>query len=422
MAMQGYDLPPELDIERRRLERQQRIADALSAQGNAPLQMQSAGGYVVPISPFAGAAKLLSAYAGKRKGEQSERGMEDIGRRYNEGLAQAVRDYTASGSPRQVQAPDFGAMTGGMDEQDVPMRQETVQADPRERLIAAMTSPYAPVRQLGTMDFQAGIKEKELSENRAFRQQESDAARQFRAQEAQAAREARADELRNRAQDARATEQQREQARREIAQMNIDARREMAAMTAANRPERMITVMDPNGNAITVPQSQAGGMPVFNPQAAKQIQDTKKKGEAKEQLTETVGQLKGYYDALKDGGGIVEQGQGTLGNIASRIQSSAVGQLAGGAVGTKNQEMRQKIEQTRPLLLNLIKNATGMSAQQMNSNAEMQLYLRAATDPTLSYEANVEALGNLDKLFGLGLGLDKKPAAAPAAGGWAVVR
>lgn len=414
MAMQGYDLPPELDADRRRLERQQRMADALFAQGQAQMQTQTAGGYVIPISPFSGAAKMLAAYASKRKGEQVDRGMEDISKRYNEGLAQAVRDYSASGS-RQVQAPDFGAMTGGMDEQDAPMRQETVQADPRERLIAAMTSPYAPVRQLGAVDFQASQKDKEMAATQAFR-----------AQESQAAREARAAELQMRAEDRRITEQERIAARRELQQMNIDARRDLAAITAANRPERMVTVMDANGNAITVPQSQSGGMPIFNPQAAKQIQDTKKKGEAKEQLTETVGQLKSYYDALKKGGGIVEQGQGTLGNIASRIQSSAVGQLAGGAVGTKNQEMRQKIEQTRPLLLNLIKNATGMSAQQMNSNAEMQLYLRAATDPTLSYEANVEALGNLDKLFGLGLGLDKKPPAqptsAPNTGEWAVVR
>jgi hypothetical protein len=59
-------------------------------------------------------------------------------------------------------------------------------------------------------------------------------------------------------------------------------------------------------------------------------------------------------------------------------------------------------------LLNLIKEATGMSAQQMNSNAEMQLYLRAATDPTLSYEANIQALDNLDKMFGLGIGISSQ--------------
>jgi hypothetical protein len=51
-----------------------------------------------------------------------------------------------------------------------------------------------------------------------------------------------------------------------------------------------------------------------------------------------------------------------------------------------------------------------MSAQQMNSNAEMQLYLQAATDPKLSVEANRSALANLDRMFGLGIA---KPPGTP---------
>lgn len=126
------------------------------------------------------------------------------------------------------------------------------------------------------------------------------------------------------------------------------------------------------------------------------------KQDAKDQLTATVEQLKKNYDTLLQEGGIVSTQAGGMQNIGARISSSGIGKAVGGAVGTKTQEQRQAIEQTRPLLLNLIKNATGMSAQQMNSNAEMQLYLNAATNPDLSYEANMEALKNLDRLFGLG--------------------
>jgi hypothetical protein len=126
------------------------------------------------------------------------------------------------------------------------------------------------------------------------------------------------------------------------------------------------------------------------------------KSEAKSQLTDIVGSLKKNYETLKEQGGIVSTTESGLGNLSARLSSSGFGQAVGGAVGGKSQEERQKIEQTRPLLLNLIKNATGMSAQQMNSNAEMQLYLNAATNPQLSYEANLEALKNLDKLYGLG--------------------
>jgi hypothetical protein len=138
--------------------------------------------------------------------------------------------------------------------------------------------------------------------------------------------------------------------------------------------------------------------------AAKEKRETAATGksEAKSQLTDIVGSLKKNYETLKEQGGIVSTTESGMSNLTARLSSSGVGQAVGGAFGGKSQEERQKIEQTRPLLLNLIKNATGMSAQQMNSNAEMQLYLNAATNPQLSYEANLEALKNLDKLYGLG--------------------
>jgi hypothetical protein len=126
------------------------------------------------------------------------------------------------------------------------------------------------------------------------------------------------------------------------------------------------------------------------------------KTEAKGQLTATVQQLEKNYDTLLQEGGIVSTQASGLSNVGSRMSASGLGRAIGGAVGTKTQQQRETIEQTRPLLLNLIKNATGMSAQQMNSNAEMLQYLNAATNPNLSYEANMEALANLDRLFGLG--------------------
>ena len=128
------------------------------------------------------------------------------------------------------------------------------------------------------------------------------------------------------------------------------------------------------------------------------------KAEAKTQLTDIVSDLATKYKNLRDMGAIVsstDEGLG-VGNIGARLGSTAIGQAVGSAFGTKAQTERESIEQTRPLLLNLIKNATGMSAQQMNSNAEMQLYLNAATNPKLSYEANMDALRQLDKLFGIG--------------------
>ena len=144
-------------------------------------------------------------------------------------------------------------------------------------------------------------------------------------------------------------------------------------------------------------------------QQAKKEEKANTKAEAKQQLSDVVGQLKSSYDTLLEGGGITSTATGGRENIGAKMGTSAVGQFVGSALGTKNQEQRQIIEQTRPLLLNLIKEATGMSASQMNSNAEMQMYLKAATDPKLSYEANVKALQNLDKTFGLGILKDITP-------------
>jgi hypothetical protein len=154
---------------------------------------------------------------------------------------------------------------------------------------------------------------------------------------------------------------------------------------------------------------------------AKTAEKADVKAEAKKQLSDVVGQLKNSYDTLLEGGGITSTATGGRENIGAKMGTSAVGQFVGSALGTKNQEQRQVIEQTRPLLLNLIKEATGMSASQMNSNAEMQMYLKAATDPKLSYEANVKALQNLDKTFGLGILKDITPPkkkAEPTSSGW----
>lgn len=134
----------------------------------------------------------------------------------------------------------------------------------------------------------------------------------------------------------------------------------------------------------------------------KRQEETTKREDAKDQLGTTLRQLKRNYDTLLKEGGIVSTEASATENVGARASASGAGRAVGAAVGTKTEQQRQTIEQTRPLLLNLIKNATGMSAQQMNSNAEMQLYLRAATDPSLSYEANLDAMANLDRLFGTG--------------------
>ena len=81
------------------------------------------------------------------------------------------------------------------------------------------------------------------------------------------------------------------------------------------------------------------------------------------------------------------------------MSASGIGQKLGGSVGSENQTQRDIIEQSRPALLASIMKATGMSAKQMDSNAELKLWLATATDPKKSLQANKIALDNIEKKF-----------------------
>jgi len=121
----------------------------------------------------------------------------------------------------------------------------------------------------------------------------------------------------------------------------------------------------------------------------------------RETVDTLVSELKGSYDLLKGAGGITEKGAG-ISNAPAYLASSAAGQAAGKFFGTENQSERNKINSARTLLMQAIKKATGMSSQELNSNFELQQYLKTATDPSLDYESNMEALDRLQNLFGIG--------------------
>jgi hypothetical protein len=116
------------------------------------------------------------------------------------------------------------------------------------------------------------------------------------------------------------------------------------------------------------------------------------------------------YDSLNKAKAIPSSNNSVLQNIQSFGAASIP--YIGRAVGSKEQGMRDTIEQIRPSLVQAIKNATGMSAKQMDSNAELSQQLKAASDPTLQIESNLEAINMLSRLYGLG-----KQYAIPGVGG-----
>lgn len=115
-----------------------------------------------------------------------------------------------------------------------------------------------------------------------------------------------------------------------------------------------------------------------------------------------VADLRDKYSQLDAENGIVSTRNRFGTNMGAAFGASGVGQTLNGMVGTKTQSARDSIAMTRPLLLQSIMKATGMSAKQMDSNAELKLYLSTATDPQKGLQANMEALDRIESLYGGG--------------------
>lgn len=158
-------------------------------------------------------------------------------------------------------------------------------------------------------------------------------------------------------------------------------------------------------DAIKAAQPQ-GPKPTYT-EVRKQQQIDKGKGN----VTKLVEKLGGYYSELEKRGGAVREGGG-LANVPAYLGGTFGFREVPQALGTEASSTRTKITSARRALVQEIKNATGMSAQEMNSNAELQGLLDAATDPTQPLEAVRATLETLDQLYGTGAA--KKAAPAPS--------
>jgi hypothetical protein len=127
-----------------------------------------------------------------------------------------------------------------------------------------------------------------------------------------------------------------------------------------------------------------------------------KRKEGKQRLTTILGGLAKDYMELDKTGGVVNPDKGVMENLAARGKSSGVGQFIAGATGAKEQSIRQQINNSRPLLIQGIMQATGMSARALDSNKELEFYLQAVTNPQSDLHSNLIAIDAIDKTYGLG--------------------
>lgn len=181
----------------------------------------------------------------------------------------------------------------------------------------------------------------------------------------------------------------------------------------------------PAARAAAAPGAPAAGTPAQQAKAeAQQAAQTKLSQDLQTQL--------GYYEELAQMGAMSSPGRPVLENVIAYARSSGLGQEAERAAGTKAQTLRDNIANARQRILMHVKNATSATAGQMNSNMELQTWLRSLTDPQQSIETVRETLKQMDFVIaGVREQVAREAAAkggagaAPAAGGsggWSVVR
>lgn len=360
------------------IERRKHLAALLQQQGMQPIEQQPTpqGGFAVPISPWQGATKIAQALAGTMQAKRAEGEQRSLGERSQRDLADVLMrsQKLATGTPAQTIQPD---------------PQEAAQtADYGTPQVAPANIPAVPPNRQAQIDLLMGNQLTRPAAMHMMQQQPMIEQQQKKQEEDQLFRMQQADEARK----------QQEAMARLQASMRPEPAPTMSEVLDPKDPTRMLRV-----DARTYKGGSLGAVGVLGvsgkePTAAKHEEQV---GQGRQTVSDLVSQLGTYYDDLAKGGGIADPSKGTLANVRAGIATSGLGQTAGRVVGTENQSIRDSIAQTRPLLLNAIRSATGMSAKQMDSNAELKLYLAAATDPSLGLSANKRALAMLDKLYGL---------------------
>lgn len=159
----------------------------------------------------------------------------------------------------------------------------------------------------------------------------------------------------------------------QIAQLQADSKREIAQLVASLK-----------GPSAAVLKAQEKAEKVAEGQLA---------------LSDTLSTAETLVKDLAKMGGMTSTSKSPLANLVTSLQTGTVGQIAGQKFGTKEQAKRDELKSIRLQLLNAVKEATGMSAQQLNSNVELKTYLDSLGSEGMTAEANLAILDNLSRRY-----------------------
>jgi len=121
--------------------------------------------------------------------------------------------------------------------------------------------------------------------------------------------------------------------------------------------------------------------------------------EGKESLSDTLSTAKTLVDDLAKSGGMTSTSNGPLSNLITSLGTGTVGQFGGRVFGTADQAKRDELNSVRLQLFNAVKEATGMSASQLNSNVELKTWLNSLGGADMTKEANQAILNNITNTY-----------------------
>lgn len=183
-------------------------------------------------------------------------------------------------------------------------------------------------------------------------------------------------------------------------------------------PINMMAAPVAPANAMAAPPAAAmpvAPLPEVPPMTVEQPLTIGTKAQIKGQnnVERTIGKMASLYGELDKMAEIPSEKRGAIENIGAYAKGTAAGQEIEKARATPAQSRRNELKSLTRALLNDIKSATGMSAQEINSNFELKNMLETLSDPTQSIESVRAILADISARYGSGK-IAAPAAAAPA--------
>ena len=398
------------------IQRRQKLAEMLAKEAIDPLQTnRMAGRFVVPVSPWEGVAKVAKGLGSAYLGNQAEERQKELVKQLQGDASKWVGNQP-QGTPAQIQdttQEGTGSfdMSGTAGPQNVPAQAPSQQAV-MGHLMQGLNNPMtAPIAQMKLAQFKSMTDPYTLSEGAQRRGPDGNVI-------AENPKDFRPEPVKPMFKEVGLPNNMVQE------HVSLDGGRtwqpvpgssptakfaKQVAPTIINPPSPTISeVVDPKDqtrmlrvDAKTYKGGSVGDVGVLGvsgkePTFAKR---SEKEDQGKELLKNELDNLRTHFKTLKDKGAVTSDKDGGLSNLQSWARNTSVGQLGGRMFGTEEQSARNEIQSSRLRLLNAIKNATGMSAQQLNSNAELKTWLDSMTSMTGSYESNKGIIDSIEKAF-----------------------